>query len=186
MTDFMQSIIISGLPASGKTTVAEIIAKKLHIKAVNGSDILKEVAISMGYKISGENWWDTKEGLKFLNERKSNSRIDKETDRIFVKKIASERIVATSYTMPWLSPRGFKVWLSASTENRAKRMAKRDGTSISKALNIVKVRDVENYKIYKRLYGIEFGRDTSPFDLAIKTDKIRASKVADIIIAAVR
>ncbi|MEM3625960.1 MAG: cytidylate kinase family protein [Candidatus Micrarchaeaceae archaeon] len=182
----MQSIILSGLPASGKTTVASIISKRLHIKAVGGSDILKDVAVSMGYRISGQKWWDTEEGIEFLNKRKADSRIDRETDRIFISKIRKGHIVATSYTLPWLSKYGFKVWLSASVERRAERMAKRDKISLREALNIVKVRDAENYKIYKRLYKIEFGRDMSPFDLVIKTDNIPASKVAEIIITALR
>ena len=45
----MEAIIISGKPAAGKTTVAQIIAERLHIKTIGGGDILKELALERGF-----------------------------------------------------------------------------------------------------------------------------------------
>lgn len=55
----MQALIISGMPAAGKTVTAHAIAKKLGITSVGGGDVLKEMARERGYKITGEGWWDT-------------------------------------------------------------------------------------------------------------------------------
>ena len=44
----------------------------------------------------------------------------------------------------------------------------------------------ENKKIYKALYGFEFGEDLSVFDKIIETDNFDASQVIDIAKSAVR
>ena len=77
----MDVILISGLPASGKTTVAKMLAEKLGFSVVGGSDALKELAKTKGYKPIGNDWWDTSEGIKFLKERASDPEFDMETDK---------------------------------------------------------------------------------------------------------
>ncbi|MDE1761687.1 MAG: AAA family ATPase [Candidatus Micrarchaeota archaeon] len=178
----MESIILCGMPASGKTTAAQIIAKRLRIKAMGGTDILKQMAKERGYKMTGDDWWDTEEGVKFLKERETNPNFDRETDRRLLKLIAKGNVVVTSYTAPWLSKKGFKCWLNASAQKRAQRMAKRDGIPISKSIRSTRIRDRENRKLYKKLYKIDFGHDMKPFDLVIGTDNLTSARVATLII----
>lgn len=178
----MEAIIISGLPASGKSTVAGILSKKLHIRAINVGDILKSKFSATGSK----SYWDTERGFLALEEREKNTEIDKSVDMKVLKIIKKGNIIITSYVMPWLSNVGFKVWLDASDEERAKRLAKRDKISVEKAREILKKRDKENYLLYKRLYNIKIGKDKKPFDLIINTDYLTPSKVAEIIIKNLR
>jgi cytidylate kinase len=178
----MDAIIISGLPAAGKTTVGGIVAKKLGLKVIGGGDVLKEMAEELGFKVTGEGWWDTTEGMKFLERRKQTSDFDKEADKRLIKKAKAGNVVITSYTMPWICDCGIKVWLSGSAEKRAERMAERDNNTLEACVRIVKERDEKNYRLYKNLYGIEFGKDFKPFDINIDTDNIDADKVADILI----
>ncbi len=179
----MEAIIISGMPAVGKTTLAKILAERLNLKAMGGGDILKEMAAEKGYNISGEDWWDTKEGIRFLKEREANPDFDKDADRYLKKKIEAGNIVITSYTAPWITENGFKIWLSGSVERRAERMAKRDGIELKKSENVIRIRDGENIKLYKGLYGIEFGKDMKPFNIVIDTDGKLPEELADIIIS---
>ncbi|MEM3839501.1 MAG: cytidylate kinase family protein [Candidatus Micrarchaeaceae archaeon] len=178
----MKAIIISGMPAAGKTTVAWILSGKLGLPVIGGGEILKEMAIDRGYKPGGESWWDTPDGIKFLKERETNPNFDKEVDSRLAEKIRKGNIVVTSYTAPWISKDGFKVWLDAGEEKRAERMAKRDGFDIKQTMHTTKIRDDENYKLYKKLYNMEFGKDKSPFDMVINTDNINAGQVAELII----
>jgi len=67
----MQALILCGMPAAGKTAAAEIISQKLHIEALGIGDVLKEIAMDKGYKVTGEGWWDTPEGFKFLQQGRS-------------------------------------------------------------------------------------------------------------------
>jgi CMP/dCMP kinase len=182
----MEAIIVSGMPAVGKTTVSKVVADKLGLKLVGGGDVLKEMAVEEGYTPGGEDWWDTKEGMKFLEARKLKSGFDREVDSRLLEKARKGDVVITSYPVPWLSKHGVKIWLSGSVETRAKRMAKRDHVDVKKCVEVLAVRDVENYKLYKKIYKIEFGRDLKPFDLVVDTDSIDESRVAQIVLHYVR
>lgn len=174
------SIIISGLPAVGKTTVAKAIAHEFNLKQYSGGDVLKEMAVSRGYTISGNDWWDTEHGMRFLAERKSNPDFDKEVDKRLVEVSNKGNVVITSYTLPWLADNAVKFWLKGSRESRAKRMSKRDNTAYEEALKIVTTRDEENKKLYYNLYNIRFGEDLSVFDYVINTDQLDIDAVINI------
>ncbi|MDG6985811.1 MAG: cytidylate kinase family protein [Nitrososphaerota archaeon] len=170
------------MPAVGKTTVSRKVAEALGTPMLGGGDVLKEMAVEEGYTPGGDDWWDKGDGMKFLQERKRSSDFDKEVDARLIQKAKRGDVVITSYPVPWLTKDGVKVWLSGSVKSRATRMSKRDGISISKCKEILSVRDTENYKLYKKIYGIEFGTDLTPFDLVVETDAIDEARVADIVI----
>lgn len=182
----MQAIIISGMPAVGKTSVSKKVSKALGTPLVGGGDVLKEMAVEEGYTPGGLDWWDKGEGMRFLQERKRSPDFDKEVDARLIRKAEKGGVVITSYPVPWLTEEGLKVWLSGSVKSRAKRMSKRDCVPVSKCREVLSVRDQENYKLYKKIYGIEFGRDLGPFDLVVETDNIGEAKVAEIIIRYVK
>ncbi len=174
----MQAIVISGKPASGKTSLATLLAGRLGVPSLAGSDILREMAADRGYNPIGEDWWDTPDGMRFLAERDGNPGFDKEADRKLCAVVEKGDVIVTSWTAPWLTKAGFKIWLSASVETRAARMAMRDHIGVAKAAGIVADRDAKNYALYKGLYGIDFGNDLKPFDAVIETDGKEASEVA--------
>jgi len=178
----LDAIIISGMPAVGKTTVSKTVSEALGISMLGGGDVLKEMAVEEGYSAGGGDWWDTRDGMSFLKERKKSSGFDREVDSRLLQKAKRGDVVITSYPLPWLAEKGLKVWLAGSAMSRARRMAKRDGMAVSQCLRVLSVRDSENYKLYKRIYGIEFGKDLTPFDLVVDTDSIDESKVAEIVL----
>jgi cytidylate kinase len=164
------SIVISGWPAVGKTTIATELAKEFRLEIYNGGDILKMLAGEHGYSISGKDWWDTEDAKKFMIERKSNPCFDKEVDQRLVEIVKKGNVVITSYTLPWLVKDAIKIWLKGSQSNRAKRMAYRDNISFEDAKNIINLRDEDNIKIYHKTYGLNFGEDLSVFDFTLNTD----------------
>jgi len=168
------------MPASGKTTLAKSLASRFGLNCIGGGDVLKEIAAASGYKVTGDDWWDTPEGQRFTRERAANRRFDLQVDEILLAKVKEGGVVVTSYSLPWLSEVGVKIWLKASVEERAKRLAKRDKKTYVESLEIIKQRDHENTNLYKALYGIEFGSDLSVFDYVINTDRLSAEALADI------
>ena len=182
----LRSIIISGPPAIGKTTIAKAITEEFGLTHLSGGDILKELAEEEGFKTGGDDWWDTQEGMNFLSHRQANSEFDKNVDEKLKKHFLDGNVVITSYTLPWLVEGGVKIWLEGSKENSAQRMTTRDNLSKDSALEIVQKRYQENKKIYKALYGFEFGEDLSVFDKVIETDGLNASQVLDIAKTVVR
>jgi cytidylate kinase len=177
---------VSGPPAIGKTTVAKGLAKEFNLNYLSGGDILKELAGEQGFSSSGDDWWDTEDGMKFLNQRKENPEFDKKVDEKLIKLFEKGDVVITSYTLPWLIDSGIKLWLNGTIENSAKRMQNRDNMEKSSALEVVNKRFNENKLIYKNLYNFEFGDDLSVFDKIIQTDGINADQVLEIAKSSVR
>ena len=182
----IKSIIISGPPAIGKTTIANGLAKEFDVESLSGGDILKELAAEQGFQTEGDDWWDTQEGINFLDQRKKNPEFDKNVDNKLKELFSQGGIVVTSYTLPWLVDGGVKIWLDGSKENSALRMTARDNSSKDEALEIVQKRYNENKIIYKELYGFEFGEDLSVFDKVIETDELNVEQVLEIAKSTVR
>ena len=179
------SIVISGWPAVGKTTIAWKLAEEFDIVMYNGGDILKMLAEEeKGYSVKRDDWWDTTEAKKFMEERKSDPSFDKKVDDRLIQIVKKGGTVITSYTLPWLvvdeSIIIIKFWLRGSPENRAKRMANRDGISFAEAKRITKMRDEENKRIYYRLYGFRFGEDLTVFDYVLNTDRLSLDSLIEI------
>ena len=181
-----KSIVVSGPPAIGKTTVAKGLAKEFNLNYLSGGDILKQLASEEGFSSSGDDWWDTEDGMKFLNQRKENPEFDKKVDKKLIELFEKGDVVITSYTLPWLINNGIKLWLDGSVENSAKRMQHRDNMDEFSALEVVSKRFNENKLIYKNLYNFEFGDDLSVFDKIIQTDEKNADQVLEIAKSSVR
>ena len=179
-------MIISGPPAIGKTTVAQGLAKEFNLKHLSGGDILKEMADAEGFSSHGDDWWDTQDGMNFLEKRKINTDFDKKVDEKLQELFHQGNVVITSYTLPWLVNDGIKLWLSGSFVNSARRMKTRDNVTELDALEVVKKRFDENKEIYKSLYNFEFGQDLSVFDKIINTDDLNAEQVLEIAKSTVR
>ncbi len=175
------SIVVSGWPAVGKTTIAEKISENFNLKLWNGGDILKMMAYEKGYSSALNNdWWDTDEAIKFMNERNKNPNFDKEVDKRLIDLVKKGNVVVTSYTLPWISDASVKFWLHGSIDNRAKRMASRDNLDIETAKKIVIRRDNDNKIIYRNLYNFEFGENLDVFDFALNTDILSLEALIDI------
>ena len=182
----LKSIIISGPPAIGKTTIAKALAKEFGLVHLSGGDILKELAEEEGFDTRRDDWWDTQEGMNFLSKRQENSEFDRKVDDKLKKLFSEGDVVITSYTLPWLVDGGVKIWLDGSKENSAQRMTTRDNLPEINALEIVQKRYNENKIIYKTLYGFEFGENLSVFDKIIETDGLNAEQVLEIAKSTVR
>jgi CMP/dCMP kinase len=175
----LRSVIISGPPAIGKTTIAKGLGEEFGLKYLSGGDVLKEMAKEQGFATDRDDFWDTEEGMNFLNIRKVNPEFDKQVDQKLGKIFLTDNVIITSYTLPWLVKDGIKIWLAGSHENSAKRMTMRDDISVSDALEIVKKRYDENKTLYHKLYGFNFGEDLSVFSVIINTDDLGPGQVLE-------
>jgi cytidylate kinase len=176
------SVVISGWPAVGKTTIAGKLAEEFSLVMYNGGDILKMLAAEKGYSTDRDDWWDTAEAKKFMQERKSDPSFDKKVDKKLAQIVKKGGSVITSYTLPWLVKEDsvIKIWLRGSPENRAKRMANRDSISFSEAKRIIALRDAENKKIYYKLYRFNFGEDLTVFDYVLNTDRLPLDSLIEV------
>jgi len=179
-------ILISGLAASGKSTLSKRLASTLRIKYYSGGDALRRLAMSQGFNPVGKKWWDTEEGMRFLSLRQQDPMFDKKVDEE-LKRIAGEgSAVIDSWVLPWLIDEGFKIWLKTSVEARARRMQRRDKISFEEAVRIIQERDRKNRDLYFSLYGLKLGEDLSPFNLVLDTSNLSAEAVYKIVLTAVK
>ncbi len=174
-------ICICGMTGCGKSTLAKQLANKYELKYFSGGDTLKALANEIGYKQSGKDWWETKEGTRFLQQRIKENKFDKKVDKKLIKLAEQGNVVLDSWTMPWLLKEGFKVWLEASTEVRAKRITERDGINLEKGLAALKEKDEKTRIIYKKLYGFDLGKDFSPFNMILDTNELDADEVFHVL-----
>ncbi len=170
-------ICISGLAGTGKSTLSKKLAKKYRLRYYSGGDVLKELAKQEGYDVSVQGWWESPQGLKFLNERVNDPKFDKEVDDKLLEYAQQGNVLLDSWTMPWLLEAGFKIWLEASFERRAARVAVRDGMTAAQAVEVLKEKEARTKAIYKALYGFVLGEDFKPFDFVLDTDNLSAEEV---------
>jgi CMP/dCMP kinase len=174
-------ICISGMAGTGKSTLSKKLAKKYNLKCFSGGDALKDLAIAEGCSASREGWWESPEGLDFLNTRISDPKFDKAVDAKLLEYAQQGNVLLDSWTMPWLLKSGFKIWLMASIEKRAARVAIRDDISVEEAFKVLDTKEAMTKAIYKKLYGFALGEDFAPFDLVLDTDNLDAQEVFEVL-----
>ena len=174
-------ICVSGMAGSGKSTVAKRLAEHYSLKYYSGGDALKAVAVEMGFRTTGEGWWETAEGAKFLEERLGNLDIDRKVDEKLLGWARRGGVVLDSWAMPWLLKGGFKIWLETSEKVRAQRLAERDGLGSEDALKALREKEAKTKVIYKKLYGFNLGEDLEPFQLIIEVDLLDKDEVFEAL-----
>ena len=174
-------VCICGMAGSGKSTLAKRLAENYGFKYYSGGDALKAIAVEKGYKPFERGWWESKEGMRFLENRNRDLKFDKMVDKKLLELAEQGNVILDSWTMPWLLNKGFKIWLEASEEQRAKRIAKRDGISVEEALKALKTKEEKTKAIYRKLYGFSLGEDFTPFHLILDTNNLKAEEVFQIL-----
>jgi cytidylate kinase len=174
-------ICISGMAGTGKSTLAKKLAQKYGLKYYSGGDALKALATEEGCNVSNNGWWESPEGLAFLRQRENDWKFDKAVDDKLLEYAQQGHVLLDSWTMPWLLKAGFKIWLLASIEKRAERVAQRDKITVKDALRILKEKENRTKAIYQKLYGFTLGEDYAPFNLVLDTDNLNAEEVFQVL-----
>jgi cytidylate kinase len=174
-------VCISGMAGTGKSTLAKKLAKKYQLRYYSGGDVLKALAAEEGYDSSSRGWWESPEGLRFLKKREKDLNFDKKVDDKLLEYAEGGRVLLDSWTMPWLLKTGFKIWLVASIEKRAERIARRDRIPVKEAFRVLNEKEAGTKAIYQKLYGFTLGENFEPFNLVLDTDNLNAGKVFQIL-----
>ena len=161
--------------------MAKKLAQKYGLKYYSGGDALRVLAAEEGYNSSSNGWWESADGLCFLEERKKNPSFDKAVDDKLLKYAAQGNVLLDSWTMPWLVKDGFKIWLAASVEKQAERIARRDKMTVEAAHKALEQKESRTKAIYKKLYGFALGEDFAPFNFILDTDNLSADEVFQVL-----
>lgn len=166
-------IAISGLVGSGKDTVADRVAEVLGLRRIKFT--FKDVAKQLGIPL-----------MEYQRYVEKDLTIDREFDNRVVAEARKGNCVVSTWLGPWmLKDATLRVWLDASEDVRAERVAKRDKIRKIDALIYVRERDQHNRGRYLALYGIDI-LDKSPFDLILNTERLTIDEEVAIIVAAAK
>jgi len=178
MAESKVNIIICGLAATGKSSLAKRVAKDFKMDYISSSTILKG---DMGFNYVKEKaFWD-KKGLSLFKNREKKD-FDKKVDKLQLDLAKEGGKVFDTWALGWLyKGKAIKVLLFASDPVRISRLMNRDKITKVEALKAMKERDTKNEKLFRRLYGIEITKDRSPFDLIVNTDHLNEKEVFEFV-----
>jgi len=175
-------ILICGFSGSGKSYLAENLSKRIGYDVVHSSAIFKQMGSSKRIDPSktrmNKGWY---EKSNTTEKRRMDESLDRRLDNYLLSLIQKEKdIIIDSWTLPYLTRKGLRIWLIAGEKERAKRLSLRDEVSYNKAIKIVKEKDEFSINQYKKLYGFTFGKDLKErFDYRINTNKLTIPEVCD-------
>ncbi|HPO11073.1 MAG TPA: cytidylate kinase family protein [bacterium] len=160
---FKKIITITGKAGCGKSTVADLLAKKLNYRILSSGDQMRKIAKQYNMNIVDFVG-------KYLPEHKE---IDYKLDNLFLDICKKEEdIIIPTRVMTYILEKNniehFKVFLYATKDVRIKRIYEREGGKISDIKKKLEERDYLDSIRYKDLYRIDIN-DLSMYNLILYT-----------------
>ncbi len=170
----MTTITISGLPGTGKTTVAQLLEKQLRLGYVYSGEIFRQLAEKHHMSLE-----------EFGTYCESHREIDLELDQYQLDVLKQGNVIVEGRISGWLAYRNhipaFKVLLKADIAIRAGRIVKREQGDIQKRKKEILTREKSEAARYKKYYGIDVS-DTSIYDVIIDTADKTPEEITGIIV----
>ncbi|TVR92681.1 MAG: cytidylate kinase [Spirochaetaceae bacterium] len=165
-------IAVSGKSGCGNSTVSRIVAESLGLRLVNYTF----------HSIADERGIPFEEVCRLAEE---DSSWDRHLDRRQIELAMEQPCVLGSRLAVWLLHSAtLKVYLTASIEERARRIQEREGGALDEVLQKTLDRDRKDRERYMRLYNID-NNEFGFVDLIINTEHHNQDEVANLIIAEV-
>lgn len=171
-------ITISGLPGSGKTTVARLVARDLALEHVYAGNVFRRQAETHGLTLE-----------EYVRRAETDSSIDRELDRQMEERAARGRAVLEGRLAAFMAERAgvpaLRVFLEASEAVRAGRITGREGGAAAERLREIQAREASDRRRYRDLYGVDY-HDRTRYDLIVETDRRTPEEVARAIVERAR
>ena len=168
-------ITISGMPGSGKTSTADVIAKKLNMKRYSVGNLRREMAKKRGISL---------QELNKLGE--SQDFTDKEADEWQRQLTKKDNFVIDGRLSYHFIPKSIKIFLYVKPEISAKRIMlegreEEKMLSEKQALKMLKERVKSDSKRYKKYYKLN-PYDKKQYDFVLDTSDLTIQETVDKIL----
>jgi CMP/dCMP kinase len=171
----MTTITISGLPGTGKTTVAKLLEQRLGLRYVYSGEIFRQLAQKHNMSLE-----------EFGTYCESHREIDEELDRYQLGILRQGDVIVEGRLSGWLAYqnhiRAVKVLLQADIQIRVSRIVKREQGDIEKRKKEILKREKSEAKRYKKYYNIDI-KDTSIYDVIIDTGEKTPEQIMESILS---
>lgn len=171
-------ITISGQPGAGSTTVAKLLSKKIRHKLLTVGEIHKKIAKKHNMTI--KQYWEMQSKNK-SDQEKFHKELDKYQKGIAKKE--KNMIINGKLSAFQIPTAKLKILLIAELRERARRTAKRDKIPVGKAMREVGKRERMERKEWKKIYGFDYVKNKSAYDLVINVTKKTPEEIVKIIIS---
>lgn len=170
-------ITISGLPGSGKTTVARMVAERLGFKHYSGGKMRGEIAMKRGLTIDQLNEIGKKEAW-------TDTKVDRIIEDLGKKE---DNLVIDGWPAFHFIPHSIKIFLYVDPKVGAERIFKKQRPdeerkkNVDEILEMIKKRIKDSNDRYKKYYGIDF-LDGKNYDHVIDTTNLEINQVVEKIL----
>lgn len=171
-------ITITGNLGSGKSTIGKFLSEKYNFEVYSTGKIQRELASQMNLSTLELN-------QLMMSDRKYDHMIDDETTRI--SKVHKDKNIIFDSRLAWhFAPHSFKVFISVSLDEAAKRIMNDQRGSVEKYSSIEEAKDLlakraETESIrYKDIYNLNY-MDYSNYNLIIDSTYCDSNTIAEII-----
>ena len=162
-------VAVSGKSGCGNTTVSTLLADALNLPCINYT--FRNLGVELGLSVK-----------EIVEKAKTDFSYDKIVDTKQIEMARKTSCVLGSRLAIWLLKQAnLKVYLYASSKERAKRVQMREGGDIDEIKAFTEMRDAEDTRRYKQLYSID-NDDYKSADLVIDTEKYIPSQIVDMIL----
>jgi len=166
-------VTISGLPGSGTSTVAARVATELGIERLDGGAVFRGLAAERGLSLA-----------EFGVVAQQDPGVDLELDVRLAARARVGDLVLESRLAGWIATNealeAVRVWIACDPFERARRVADRDGLTITAALAANAERERSEAARYLAYYGIDIA-DLSVYDLLLDS----TTAAPDALVAAI-
>ena len=171
-------IAISGVPGSGKTTVARMVAATLGLEHVYAGDMFRRQAEEQGLTLS-----------EYLQRAETDSSIDRALDDRMRRRAATGNAVLEGRLSALMCDQAgveaLRVFLDCSEAVCAERIAKREGGATAERLREVQAREASDRRRYQEIYAFDY-HDRTRYDAVISTDTRTPEDLAAEIVTRAR
>jgi len=169
-------ITISGLPGAGTSTVARLVADALGLERVDGGTVFRAMAAEHDLDVNA-----------FSALAEHDAEIDLELDQRLANRAREGGVVLESRLAGWIARSeglaSTRVWISAEENERARRVAAREGDDTAAALEANRAREASEHLRYRTYYGIDLD-DLTVYDLVIDSTGQAPEAISKSIIEA--
>ncbi|MFW9868240.1 MAG: (d)CMP kinase [Candidatus Thorarchaeota archaeon] len=168
-------ITVGGLHGTGKSSVADAIAKKFNLRRMSAGVIFRQMAKERNLTLE-----------EFSRVAAGNEDIDRLIDDKLREEAEKGNAVIDGQLAAWMAGENadLNILLTASVETRIRRISERDGTEFAYARRETITREGSEKARYLEYYGVDVS-DHSIYDLIINTDKYELEEVISIVFTAI-